>query len=94
MLYPSGQRDQHVIPGGMAQGVVDLLEAITIEVEQREALVMQPARSDRLIQTSLKQSTIGQAGQGIVGGWCSRLAFSRRWWACQASSSSSRELKS
>lgn len=60
MLYPSGQGDQHVIPGGMAQGVVDLFEAITVEVEQRKPLLLQTARGHSLIQTSLKKARLGR----------------------------------
>ncbi len=50
----------------MAEGVVDLLESIEVEQQQRETPAL-GARGDRPLQAIVQQGPIGQARQRVVG---------------------------
>ena len=61
-----GEDLERAIAGRMAEGVVDLLEAIHVEVQQRErGLVAQRAR-DRLLQQVLELHAVRHLGQRVV----------------------------
>ena len=59
---------QHQIAGVMAERVVDLLEAIEIDQQDRQALVVAMRAQDRLLQAIEEQRAIRQVGQRIVIG--------------------------
>ena len=50
----------------MAEGVVDLLEAVEVEQQQRQRRVLASSGEDRLRQPVLQQGAIGQARQPVV----------------------------
>ena len=59
--------DQHGVAGGVAERVVDLLEAIEIDVEQRDAAAVVVGRPRRARSSTLVEiAAVGQAGQRIV----------------------------
>ena len=49
----------------MPQRVINLLEAIAVEIEQRKPLLL--AEGDGLREPRFKQGAIGQSGESIVG---------------------------
>ena len=61
---------QHLIAGGMAEGVVDRLQAIDVEQDQRAAGVIALDIGDRAIELALKAAPVGNLQQevGIGGG--------------------------
>ena len=59
-----GGVDQHGVAGGMAERVVDLLEAIEIDVEQRDAVPSR--RHAALLEHLVEIAAVGQPGQRIV----------------------------
>ncbi|MNC52209.1 hypothetical protein D3C75_1015430 [compost metagenome] len=67
MLHPPRQRDEHLVTDCMAQVVIDLLEAITVQIEQGEALLPGAPGLDGLLQPRLEQRPVGQTGEGIMG---------------------------
>ena len=62
---PAADLDQHHVARGMAQCIVDRLEAIEIEIEQCDRLVV-PSRGERSFQEIHQHGAVGQAGQGIM----------------------------
>ncbi len=69
LAHPRAQptRDllQHAVANRMAEGVVDRLEPVEVEVQQR-ALVAAVDLRQRLRQAVLEQQAVGQAGQWVV----------------------------
>ncbi len=59
---------QHLIAGVMPERVVDLLEAIEIEQQHGEALVIAMRAQDRLLQPIEEQRAVGQVGERVVVG--------------------------
>ena len=59
---------QHAIAGVMAQRIVDLLEAVEIQQQQRQRRVGARGGAQRLRETILQQQPIGQIGQRVVMG--------------------------
>ena len=75
---PLGHVDQHAVAEGMAQCVVDVLEAVEVQEQQRKLPVLS-LRLRSLIMTSLglsqarlealgQQAPVGQAGERVGGG--------------------------
>ena len=63
---PLGEDLEHAIAGRVAEGVVDLLEAIHVEIQQRQrGLAAQRAR-DRLLQQVLELHAVRHLGQRVV----------------------------
>ena len=52
----------------MAEQVVDLLEAVEVEAEQRQAAAIRRCRRDLAIELVVEAAAVGQAGQRIVLG--------------------------
>ena len=61
-----GQHLEHAVAGGMAEGVVDLLEAVHVDVQQRHALAVAPRARDRLLQQVLELHAVRDLGQRVV----------------------------
>ena len=61
-----GEMDQEQVAEMVAERVVDLLEAIEVEQQQRQRFAVAGRRAQRLGQAVVEQHAIGQAGQGIV----------------------------
>jgi hypothetical protein len=59
---------QHLIAGMMAVGVVDLLEAVQIDHEQRQPLFIAGRSQNGLLEAIVQQRAIGQVGEQIVVG--------------------------
>ena len=75
--HPFGNRDQQYISGGVAQRVVDLLEAVQIQKQHAAALVRtaRPARQGQ-VQPVKEQRAVWQSRQHVVHGVV-RQAFLR-----------------
>ena len=63
---PLAQYLERPIAGRVAEGVVDLLEAVEIEVEQRERPLVAPRAGDGLLEQMLKLHAIRHLGEGVV----------------------------
>ena len=61
-----GQHFQHAVAGRMAEGVVDLLELVHVDVEQRHAEIAAPRARDRLLQQVLELHAVRNLGQRVV----------------------------
>ena len=73
------QVETHLLPVGLAvvvaEGVVDLLEAIQVEQQQRERCVLVAAGGDGLLHVPLQEGAIGQPGQQIMRGLVGQLVL-------------------
>jgi hypothetical protein len=52
----------------VSEGVVERLEVVEVDEQQSAMPVPARARRQRLAQTVVQQTTVGQAGQGVVEG--------------------------
>ncbi len=59
---------EHAIAGGVAQGVVDRLEAVQVEEHQHHPGLLPFGRLQCGVQTVLEQCAVGQVRQGVVIG--------------------------
>ena len=59
----------------VAEGVVDLLEAIQVQQQQRERCVLVAAGGDGLLHVPLQEGAIGQPGQQIMRGLVGQLVL-------------------
>ena len=59
---------QHGIANGMAERVIDVLEVVEVEKQQRAAQIMALEQGDLLGQAVHQQGAVGQVGQGIMVG--------------------------
>ena len=64
----AGRGHEHLVPGGVAEGVVDLLEAVEVDEEQPDdgAAALGPAERAAHQRTGL--GPVRQAGEAVVGG--------------------------
>jgi len=58
--------DQHPVAGGMAMAVIDRLEKIEVEMQERKARAAAGRRRGRLRQRQVKRAPVGQPGQSIA----------------------------
>ena len=63
-----GDGAQELVTRAMAEAVVDLLEAVEVEIEQSDPASRPRRHGKRLDQAVLEQAAIGQAGEHIVMG--------------------------
>lgn len=69
VAQPVGHGFEELVAGGVAQGIVDHLEAVEIEIEHGVDVTRPPARPfEGLADAVETQRPIGQIGQGIVEG--------------------------
>ena len=64
---------QETVAAVVAKGVVDVLEAIEVEQQDSEHLLIAPGRQQCLAQAVTEQASVGQAGECVVEG----LVFER-----------------
>ena len=64
--HPPGALDQHGIAHLMPVLVVDFLEMVEIEQQQREGIAVADVLLHRLLETVHEQETVGQAGQQVM----------------------------
>ena len=57
---------QHLVAGGVAERVVDLLEAVKVEEQQPEVAAAAPRAQHRLVQPVAEQRPVGQARERVV----------------------------
>ena len=68
---PGAHLDQKLVPGVVAQAVVDLLELVKVQHQQRPA---PPGRLDQPRRgVGVQPTPVGQAGQGVMGGVVAQL---------------------
>ena len=68
MPEPRGRLADKLIAGRVAEGVVDVLEAVDVEIKQRHARGVMAGEDKRTPQAVLEQSPVGQAGERVVEG--------------------------
>ncbi len=75
-----GSLADQLVAAGMAERVVDRLEAIEVDIEQADLAVVARDGKQRAAQPILEQSAVGQAGQRVVEGeeLCLALALLQR----------------
>ena len=73
-------RLEHLVAGGVAEGIVDRLQAIDVEHDQRAAGLIALDVGDRAIELALEAAPVGNIQQEIGIG--ERLQFSMRFCAC------------
>ena len=61
-----GDGAQHLVPGAMAVGVVDLLEAVEVDQADAELPSVAPGARELAGESLLEHAPVGQAGQGVV----------------------------
>ena len=59
---------QQQVAGGVAMGVVERLEVVQVQEDDRAVLVRAHAAHQRLRQALVQQAAVGQLGQGVVEG--------------------------
>ena len=67
-LEAPAQLDEQLVARGMAQRVVDLLEAVEIDDRDRAPCVGPPPRVDHVADPVVEQRPVGESGQRIVEG--------------------------
>src|SRR5690606_7501990 len=72
---PCGGFDDQFVAGPVPQGVVDVLEAIDVDVEQPEHAAASADLRQAAIEPVLEKGTIGQTGERIVEGKEARMSF-------------------
>ncbi len=63
-----GQHLEQPVPGGMAEGVVHLLEPVHVQIQQRDHRAAAQAAGDRLLQQMLELHAVRDLGERIVAG--------------------------
>ena len=66
---------EQLIAGLVAIGVVDLLEPVEIEIDQRNRRPVAPVRHGRLLQRPAKRGAVQEPGQSVMIGGEDRLLF-------------------
>ena len=62
------QHLQHAVAGAVAEGVVDLLEAVHVQVQRRHHLAAAQAARDGLLQHVMELHAVGDLGERVVAG--------------------------
>ena len=65
---PLGHVDQHRVAGGVAEAVVDRLEAVQVHEEQRDPGAAAPGHLQRVLDPVEQQSAVRQVGEEVVAG--------------------------
>ena len=70
---PGRHQAQHAVADVVAEAVVDALEIVEVEQDQRYRAVVARGLRQRLAETILQQAAIGQPGELVVAGQAARL---------------------
>ena len=65
-LQPHRHLAEHLVAGGMAVNVIDLLEAVEVEAEQRKGLVVPCGGLDRGVDACGERGPVRQAGEQVM----------------------------
>ena len=68
MRQPLRHVDQHRVAGGVAEPVVDRLEAVEVDEEQRDPGAAPPRHLQRVLDPVEQQAAVGQVGEQVVAG--------------------------
>ena len=66
LLQPRADLAQHLVAGVVAERVVELLEAVEVDQQQRELVAVRAARLDRRVQRVDQVAAVAEAGE-VVG---------------------------
>ena len=72
---PLGRLAQYLVAAGVAERVVDELEAVEVDVDEPDGAAAAPRARERLGEVLLEQRAVGQAGQPVVVGEVRDLAL-------------------
>ena len=72
-----GKLADQIVAGRMAKRIVDVLEAVEIEVEERDARAVAPRLDQAAIEPVDEERAVGEPGQRIVKGQVLRLRLAR-----------------
>ncbi len=75
LLQRCGDLLQQGVAGVVAQGVVDGLEAVQVDIEHRQRLSVAPRQGDALVAVLGEEAPVRQARQGVVVGELMDLRF-------------------
>ena len=75
VLEAGGDLPEQAVAGLVAVGVVDLLEAVEIEIDHRDRCAGGAPGRDRGLQCRDQRGAVGQAGQPVVGRVVARRAL-------------------
>ena len=65
-LEPARERLQHEVACAMTPHVVDLLEAVEVDRDEREGFARPSRATERLLDAVVEQDAVGQAGQRVT----------------------------
>jgi hypothetical protein len=65
-VQPRGHDAQKLIAGRVAEGVVDVLEAVHVEVQRRDRQLLAASAGEHLLGAIHGQSAVGQPGERVV----------------------------
>ena len=68
-----GDLEQQLIAGGVAEAVVDGLEVVEVEEDDRQAELLAPGAGDRVAHALVEQRAVGQVGDRVVEGLVGEL---------------------
>ena len=66
--HPTRHLPQQLIASGMAMGIVDIFEAVQVEIDHRQSLLLATGTGEGLFQPGQAQDPVGQAGQLVMEG--------------------------
>jgi hypothetical protein len=73
LLQPGRDLGQQRIAGGVAERVIDVLEAVEIEAEHRHQVAVPLGARHRAVEMLVKLKAVGQAGEAIMHGEIANL---------------------
>ena len=68
IAHALGGHDQHVVAGGVAERVVDLLEAVEVELQHGQPLAAPVRALDQRVEMVGEEGAVVQAGQPVMDG--------------------------
>lgn len=72
-MQAAGDGNEHGVARRVAVGVVDVLEVVQVEQQQRNKVAAAPGERERPLHPVGEQATVGQAGQRVVMGKVTEL---------------------
>ena len=73
-VQPRGDGPQQLVAGGVPEGVVDVLEAVDVDVQRRDRDLLPARAGEHLLGAVERQHAVGQAGQRVVQRLVAKLA--------------------